>query len=350
VKFFSKLREIPLWIFERFVFPSDYPKQTGVRVGPLDYTGGLIVGRILFQLSYWFDQKLLRPIWSIKPMTTETLIAATRGDLAEIAFVESTLYENTLTASRFLRKSNESAYGIVVHWNYQSSQSSDAGFIDLAEDPRIFRFQEELWLYYQIANAPDPDCKMFMFNPSRNITLELRIAQGFGGKNWVPFEFQGKLYFIYSFEPFSLFKSTTAVESGTNFLDFEPVESKITFFSDLNNGWRDKSGIGSIRGGTPLVEIEPGKFIGFTHVNKGGRLEKSHQIGFVEIDLLNNKIHHHEITKPKLNLLTAPYGIDLLEDGQVSVTYNCSVGSVHNQYQPIESRKSIFSLTDLRKA
>jgi len=349
VKSFSKLREIPLRIFERFVFPSDYPKQTGVRVGPLDYTGRVIVGRILFQLSYWFDQKLLRTIWLVKPISTKTLTSATRGDLAEIAVIESSLNEYTLSASRLLRRSSLS-HGIAVNWKLQSMQTTKVGFIILAEDPRIFIFCNELWLYYQIANQFDPGCKMFIFNPLRNVKIELRTTKEFGGKNWIPFEFKGELFIVYSFEPFSLHKSKNVSVDKDGFIEFVPVESKLTLSLDVDTGSRDKYGIGAIRGGTPLVETELGKFIGFTHVNKGGKLEKSHQIGYVEIDLLNNEMKHREVTKSKHNLLTAPYGLELLENGQVSVTYNCSVGSVHNQYQPIESRKSIFSLTDLRKA
>jgi hypothetical protein len=191
---------------------------------------------------------------------------------------------------------------------------------------------------------------MFIFNPAKNLTFELRIAKEFGGKNWIPFEFQNNLFFVYSFEPLSVYKAKTVIEAGTNFIEFEPVESKLALSSDSNEAWRDKSGIGSIRGGTPLVETEPGKFIGFTHINKGGKLEKSHQIGYVEIDLVNNEIKHREVTKSKLNLLTAPYGLELLEGGRVSVTYNCSVGSVHNQFQPITNRKSIFYMSDLSQA
>jgi hypothetical protein len=349
VKTFNKIRELPLWIFERLVFPSDYPNQTGVRVGPLDYTGRVVVGRILFQISYWFDQKLLKPIWFVKPISTETLTSATRGDLAEIAVVESSLNEYTLSASRLLRRSSLS-HGIAVNWKLQSTQITKIGFINLAEDPRIFIFRNELWLYYQVANQFDPGCRMFIFNPLRNVKIELRTTKEFGGKNWIPFEFEGELFIVYSFEPFSLHKSKALLVGESDFLEFAPVESKLTFSSGVNVGSRDKYGIGAIRGGTPLVETEPGKFIGFTHINKGGKLEKSHQIGYVEIDLLNNELKHREITKSKHNLLTAPYGIDLLEDGLISVTYNCSVGSVHNQYQPITNRKSIFYISDLRQA
>jgi hypothetical protein len=116
----------------------------------------------------------------------------------------------------------------------------------------------------------------------------------------------------------------------------------------LDAEWRDNFGFGAIRGGTSLVEIEPGVFAGFTHINKGGRFEKSHQIGYLEINLTLKKVKHREITKQKLNLLTAPYGIDLMENTKIRINYNCSVGSVSNQYQPITNRKSTFLLSDLR--
>jgi len=316
--------------------------------GPLEFRPGMIFGQIVFIMSHWLDERLLRTHWIVKPIDTATVTPATRGDLVEMAIGELSIDGSTLTASRINRRCNENPYGIAVKWNFDSQLTSRAGFIVLAEDPRIFIFQGELWLYYQIAIQGESDCQIFIFNPLRNQTIELSVASGFRGKNWAPFEYRGGLYFVYSLEPFILYRSKTVPQKGIDFMELELEDSAIFTTEGMDGNWRDHSGFGAIRGGTSLVEIEPGVFAGFTHINKGGRFEKSHQLGYLEIDLSKKKIKHREITKLKLSLLTAPYGIDLLNSKEISVTYNCSLGSVANQYQPVTNRKSTFTLSDLR--
>jgi hypothetical protein len=284
----------------------------------------------------------------VKPIDTVTLTPSTRGDLVEMAIGAVSINGSTLTASRIKKRSERNPFGIAVRWSFDSNLTSRNGFITYAEDPRIFIFQGELWLYYQIYIQSKSDCQIFIFNPLRNQTIELKVDREFSGKNWAPFDYRGELYFVYSFEPFVLYRSKTIPHEGINFMDLESENSAIFTTDGMDGERRDNSGIGAIRGGTALIEIEPGTFAGFTHINKGGRFEKSHQIGYVEIDLLKKKIKHREITKLKLNLLTAPYGINLLNSQEICVTYNCSVGSVANQYQPISNRKSTFVLNDLR--
>ena len=324
-----------------------YPSKANYR-GPLEFTPNIVFAQFVFLLSYWSDLKLLRTRWVVKPLETLTLTPTTRGDLIEMAIGDLSINGSTLVTSRILKRSNKNSYGIAVRWNLDSGLNSRAGFITLAEDPRIFVFQGELWLYYQIPIQGASDCQLFIFNPLRNLTIQLRVDRDFSGKNWAPFEFGGELHFVYSFAPFILYRAKVVPYEEAHFIDLEIVDCAMFTMEGLDAEWRDNFGFGAIRGGTSLVEIEPGVFAGFTHINKGGRFEKSHQIGYLEINLTLKKVKHREITKQKMNLLTAPYGIDLMENTKIRINYNCSVGSVSNQYQPITNRKSTFLLSDLR--
>jgi len=324
-----------------------YPFKTNYR-GPLVFTPNVIFAQFVFLLSYWLDLKLLRTRWVVKPLETSNLTPTTRGDLVEMAIGDVNIKGRSLSTSRIVLRSNNNSYGIAVKWKLNSGLNSRAGFINLGEDPRIFVFRGELWFYYQIAIQGTGDCQLYIFNPEQNLTLQLRTEKNFSGKNWVPFEFRGELHFVYSYVPFILYRAKVVPHEGVRFIDLEIVDTRLFTMEAMNLEWRDNFGFGAIRGGSSLIEIEPGIFAGFTHVNKGGEFEKSHQIGYLEIDFSLKTVKHREITKQKMNLLTAPYGINLIENTKICLSYNSSVGSVSNQFQPITNRSSTFLLSDLR--
>lgn len=309
-----------------------------------------VILRLIVQVISYLDKKILNVPWHLSPLVTEFASQISRGDLIEMAMGKRTLGDHQLHAHRIIKRSNPEPYGICTFWSFSSPEGESQGFIEHAEDPRIFTFQSSLWLYYQIYDHDQNDVCIYIFNPLRKITYELKIEGRPHGKNWVPFEFQGNLYIIYSYEPFRLYKvnsdqdwafSTTLnlVEVGMNFI----------WRSGQSTNYRITENIGVIRGGSALVEYEPGVFLGFTHVNKGGIFEKSHQIGFIEVNMHSFEIQHLEVSKMRFNLLAAPYCVELVDYDRISVHYNCSIGSVINQNQPVVNKLSTFSISELRK-
>ena len=335
-------------ILRSYFFPFNYPGKPA-SAGVLVVTPMLVCSWLLCRLSRAMDDRLLKIDWQIQPVKSVSLTPTTRGDLAEMAIGTRSSGGNVLRASRILKRLNMELRGIAVYWQLDSEDSCTQGLINYAEDPRIFEFRGELWIHYQIRNEESGDYDTYMFNPREKVTIKLLVTENFQGKNWSAFEYQNDLYFIYSFSPFKLYKALLSNfhKNSTTLLSCIDLDMKIV--NSLTRPDQAMTGIGAIRGGTPMLEVESAVFVGFTHVNLGDQFEKSHHIGFVELDLNNRTIIFRDVTQSRLNLLSAPYCVELLKEGQIAVNYNCSTGSVHNLFQPITNKRSTFLLRDLRK-
>lgn len=84
------------------------------------------------------------------------------------------------------------------------------------EDPRIFRFLGELWVYGHFRGNYEGKCihSPVIFkvtNPSRVIRLYTDNMKEIE-KNWMPFEYEGELYFEYDINPHVILKCN--IESG----------------------------------------------------------------------------------------------------------------------------------------
>ena len=323
--------------------------QGGLKVGYFENERRLRLPWIVGALSRVVDRKVLRVQWLVKPRSESCLGFANRGDLIEMALGQVSLGSETLRASRIVKRENPMTFGLGVYWKYELAGMVTSGLISGAEDPRIFEYREQLWIYYQVWDFIDGDTSLYIFAPKSGQTYRLKSPNRVQGKNWTPLVFKNDLYFVTSFEPFVLMKADLYRESADSAILLESVEFALTNPEAWANRSRDVSGIGAVRGGTRLVEIAPGVMGGFTHINVGGRFEKSHQIGYVELDMNARTLKHCEITKQKLNLLAAPYGLELEGNDEIAVTFNCSVGSVHNEYQPVVNRRAVFGVGELKE-
>lgn len=103
------------------------------------------------------------------------------------------------------------------------------------EDPRLFRFRNELWIYGHfrgflgeclhtpiIVKATPP------YSVENVIKLKTHITKEYLEKNWMPFEYKGELYFVYSISPHMILKCN--VKTGfcyeiyrTDRLDLHPL-------------------------------------------------------------------------------------------------------------------------------
>ena len=314
------------------------------------------------RFSRLLDRHILKVEWIVKPKSESDSGATSRGDLIEMAKSARHLGDQKLTVSRIIKRSNEEPFGIGIYWRLVAGNYISTGLINLGEDPRIFIYRSELWVYYQEWNSIKARMDLFIFSPMNGKRYQLFGSDEMGGssysgftlgKNWAPFVRADKLHFVSAFEPLRI----CSIDPSSIDLDLVPdgasvvvkdVKFELTNSEDWHRRSLGSSGIGAVRGGSGLEEIGPDIFGGFTHMNHGGKYEKSHQIGYVELDFNSLTLKHRELTKLKLNLLSAPYGIELKGANEIKVSFNCSVGSVSNLDKPITNKTAVFILDELR--
>lgn len=318
-------------------------KPRTLTIGPLEPRLDLWVAWVVSKVSRKLDKIILNIRWELEPIKIQQLTNSTRGDLIEMALSETRSGNQVLNAERIVRRSNQEIFGIGVYWKYLRDSLEFSGMIPLGEDPRTFVFGSKLWIYYQVWDKKKSAGVTYIFCPENKITLRLIFKGKKAGKNAVPFVYENRLYFIYSIDPLSIYLAQDfdkIVKNELKLSEFD-LESFETF--GIQSQYKDSNGIGIIRGGTSLIDIAGGIFIGFTHTNPGGKYEKSHQIGCIMIDFHGRKVIHKYLTKQKINLLAVPYGISMTEMNEISVTFNTSIGSIHNVLQPIVNLTAIFS-------
>jgi hypothetical protein len=191
------------------------------------------------------------------------------------------------------------------------------------EDPRLFFYKQEPWLYFQIFNELESDVEIRVKNLKSDIEYNLRSPLGFNGKNWVPFEKNGELHFIYSLEPLVVLKMSIDSQ-GNHGLE------QILSTKDFNPGWEtnfDKS-IGQVRGGTPGV-IFGKRIIGFTHQVHNAPNYQFHTLGLFTLNSNNFELELIALSELSPGFLIDPYGINL---SKKNIHLYCSVveGDLHS--------------------
>lgn len=75
------------------------------------------------------------------------------------------------------------------------------------EDPRLFKFRNETWLYFQYRGMIDSHCGHHLvickLHDKKTIRLQYDRMTNFE-KNWSPFEYNNELYFVYQFYPHTI--------------------------------------------------------------------------------------------------------------------------------------------------
>jgi predicted GH43/DUF377 family glycosyl hydrolase len=133
---------------------------------------------------------------------------------------------------------------------------------DTAQDPRLFTVGKTSYMLYNEKN-PTTDLREMhlatvqLDNAQPTITNIKRLhyapAPDLVQKNWVPFAYNDQMYFIYSFDPYTILQYDTQSEKLTA-ID--------TVKSDLAQRWQ----YGVIRGGTPAIYVpELDAYLGFFH-------------------------------------------------------------------------------------
>jgi len=190
------------------------------------------------------------------------------------------------------------------------------------EDPRLFSYRQEPWIYIQIYNELERDVEIRIRNLVTDIEYKLYSPLGFNGKNWVPFEKDDQLHFIYSLEPLVVLRMT---------LDQQGIPELQQVFSrkSFKPGWEtnfDKS-IGRIRGGTPGINFED-RIIGFTHQVHDVPNYQYHTLGLFTLNLNNFDLKLIALSELSPGFLIDSYGITFTKR---NILLYCSVveGDLH---------------------
>jgi len=212
------------------------------------------------------------------------------------------------------------------------------------EDPRIFRFLGELWVYGHFRGNYEGKCVhspvIFKINDSSKVirlyTDNMREIE----KNWMPFEYDGELYFEYDINPHVILKCD--VESGY---------CRIVYTSDKlnrNNHIISKKHLG---GGAPpkLFEMNGVKyFLGFGHTRE------------VKPVIRKNFFYVFRATPP-FDIIMVGNEIDVLEDENRDVEFGsgmviknnnnviiaCGISDCYSMISEIPLNQIINSLTIL---
>jgi hypothetical protein len=218
------------------------------------------------------------------------------------------------------------------------------GIIPGAEDARVFHFSGKMYLYYQVSFVRDDgtlDCKIYVFDPLVSAYWEVRSPFNFNGKNWIPFENSGELYFIYSLEPLIVLKVKTWRQTYIQteiYYDQSSLRS-----SDIV--WGDEIGFfGSIRGGSQLIEVDKDIHLGFTHITPENILKFSHQAGVILFNFREMNFQHLVLTKLKPGFLVDPFGIEI-QNRMVRMFYSYSINNPHEFTSTVGSSSALFDLS-----
>jgi hypothetical protein len=213
---------------------------------------------------------------------------------------------------------------------------------DRGEDPRLFVFQKSPHVMVQVFNQEKKDIEILIRNIDSGNEFRLESPFGFNGKNWVPFEFDAELYFLYSLSPLVVLRLKDYGKA--NRLE------KLNEVKGFNPKWEhdlDES-IGVYRGGSPALKINSNNIFGFTHaINPEGDIH-AHRLGFFSLSIPNFRLEHSYLTNYKPDFLIDPYGMQI-RDGNVLLDGTMAVGDIHLPESQIYNFRMRFELDSLKR-
>lgn len=175
------------------------------------------------------------------------------------------------------------------------------------EDPRLFWFGGEPWVMVQTFEEKRLDVVIDITNLKTGMCFSLNSPLGFNGKNWVPFEYAGSLYFAYSLEPLILLKCEFA-NSTIRLLQVNQIGG-----FDPHWGLDTENSIGCVRGGSPGITVGDAIF-GFSHAINLNEDVHAHKLGFYSFDISGKDFKYLPLTRYVQGFLFDPYGVRLRGD------------------------------------
>jgi hypothetical protein len=212
--------------------------------------------------------------------------------------------------------------------------------VDFGEDPRLFVYANQAHAMIQIFDNLKKDINISILNLETGQKFNLQSPFGFNGKNWVPFEFKGELYFLYALSPIVIL---VLREYGNgNSLENLNIPEK------FNPVWEHnlEESIGIYRGGSPALQISPDKFFGFSHAINPNQDIHAHRLGIYSLTMSNQRLDHEFLTEYKEKFLVDPYGLQIANN-QVIVDGSMAIDDIHEIESTIFNFRMYFKLSDV---
>jgi hypothetical protein len=271
-------------------------------------------------ISILFTKSYLRPKFiNVKPNSKKYLNYSLGNWGRTFAYSK---YENKDFEIELYRLINSdsppgSGQGVLIR-----SSAKNYNFIALAEDPRVFNFQDKIFIYYQIFNHTKNDCDLYLLDILNHQTYQIVSPYNLTGKNWSFFDDNNVLICLYSIEPLIVLEGE--IDYDNLLVRFSPIQNENEL--DLVWGEGNSTHIGEIRGGTPFIRINESIWLSFTHSTPIGDKREQHSLGCAIINMKSSELIHLPLTEQRLNLLVDPYG---LVKFQSKVGVFLSVGTGH---------------------
>lgn len=190
----------------------------------------------------------------------------------------------------------------------------------LVQDPRLITINDRLYMVYSntwdlpsekvrrvfVAELQFDDDKFRLKNPEPLLKFESNVKRKFE-KNWVPFEYEGKLFLSYSLNPHKVFEPI-----------FGHKRCKTIATTKMKSHWQ----WGELRGGTPALLVD-GSFLAFFHTTKD--IKSVHSQG---------KCMPHYFMGAYVFDATPPFAIKKISP-QIIVGDNFYSGKEHETWKPL---------------
>lgn len=265
---------------------------------------------------------------SLKDYSIESRYFSGAGPLSLFAMSSiETLNKERYEAVRLIERKNENFLtgilyggGVFIFKNYNQSREL-IKFVPKAEDPRVFEFNQEYYVYYQIFNLEIGTTEIFITEISNSNKREFKICNEdlFHGKNWSPFEINGKLFFVHTYDPFFILEIPKKNEwiNGKIYAKIknDSVVPKWEWSDDIERGF-----VTEYRGGSRGVVI--GEYIYFFGHRTHKKNQLKHTIFIARLDINKNVIDFHELNDtPDFDLISDPYGVNVIENNiEIDIT------------------------------
>jgi hypothetical protein len=163
----------------------------------------------------------------------------------------------------------------------------------------------------------------------------------FNGKNWIPFEKDDQLYFIYSLEPLVILQLYFDQQDT-------PALKQIFCSKEFKPRWEIDfaNSIGQVRGGTPGIRFEQ-NIIGFTHEVHHVPNYQFHTLGLFILNLSDFKLRLHPLSDLAPGFLIDPYGA-VFSKGRMQLFCSVVEGDLHRSDSDVANVVFSFQTKTLR--
>ena len=187
-----------------------------------------------------------------------------------------------------------------------------------AEDPRLVSVGEDLYVVF-IGDSPFPGqfkCIWLLRDGAWEAVPLFVPGLNVIEKNWAPFEYKGKLMFVYNYDPLILLQCEPSTGKCTVIRGEIPFDTSKTF----------------VRGGSNLLQTSDGGYVGFAHSRlpiessiRPGFLHLTHMVrlnAHLELESISEPVHYiTENGETLRQTIQDPVSI-WMEDGQIYSTAN----------------------------